>query len=54
MNDSINIFRRDFLLNQETNQSNKTKAYVMPRERSIDIDHPLDFKFAEFLIKEKS
>ena len=53
MNDSINIFKRDFLIKDATNQSNKTKAYVMPRERSVDIDHPLDFKFAEFLIKEK-
>ena len=54
MNDSINIFRRDFLLNKVSNQSKKTKAYIMSRERSIDIDNPLDFKFAEFLMKENS
>lgn len=29
-------------------------AYVMSPERSIDIDTELDFKFAEFLIKERS
>jgi CMP-N,N'-diacetyllegionaminic acid synthase len=26
-------------------------GYVMPRERSIDINDPMDFEFAEFLIK---
>ncbi len=28
----------------------RTYAYVMPRERSVDIDTELDFKFAEFLL----
>ena len=27
-------------------------AYVMPSEASVDIDNPIDFKFAEMLIKE--
>ena len=26
-------------------------AYIMPRERSVDIDSELDFKYAEFLMK---
>lgn len=30
----------------------KTVAYIMPRERSIDIDDDLDFKFAEMMMKE--
>ena len=30
----------------------ETLAYVMPRERSIDIDTQLDWKFAELLLKE--
>lgn len=53
MNDSINIFRRHYLLENEDNQSDKTRAYIMPKKRSIDIDHPLDFKFAEFLLQEE-
>lgn len=53
MNDSINVFRRDYLINADTNQSANTKAYIMPKKRSIDIDHPLDFKFAEFLLQEE-
>lgn len=31
--------------------SNLGFAYIMPRERSIDIDTELDFKMAEFLLK---
>lgn len=31
----------------------RTKMYVMPRERSIDIDSYLDFKFVELLMTEK-
>jgi len=31
----------------------KTKAVVMPPERSVHIDTEIDFKFAEFLLKEK-
>lgn len=30
----------------------ETLAYVMPRERSVDLDTPLDWKFAELLLKE--
>ena len=31
----------------------ETLAYVMARERSIDLDTPLDWKFAELLLKEQ-
>jgi CMP-N,N'-diacetyllegionaminic acid synthase len=30
----------------------ETLAYVMPRERSVDLDTPLDWKLAELLLKE--
>ena len=29
----------------------KTSVYLMPAERSIDIDSNLDFKFVKFLLK---
>lgn len=32
----------------------KTLSYIMPKERSVDIDDEIDFKFAEFLKKEKN
>jgi len=31
----------------------KTKLHVMPRERSIDVDEPIDFKLVELLLNEK-
>ncbi len=30
----------------------ETMAYVMPKEHSVDLDTPLDWKFAELLLKE--
>src|SRR5262249_36615168 len=30
-----------------------SRGYVMPRERSIDINEPLDLKFAEFLVSSR-
>jgi len=52
MNASIYIWKRDALLNNNTIFLNKTGLYVMPEERSIDIDTELDYKFVEFLMKE--
>jgi CMP-N,N'-diacetyllegionaminic acid synthase len=49
-NGSIFIFTKELLLHG-TYYSNKTYAYIMPRERSVDIDSELDFKFAEFMMK---
>lgn len=38
------------LLDKGTYYSDKTFPYLMPAERSVDIDTPLDFEFAEFLL----
>ena len=53
MNASLYIWKRDTILNEKTLFLNKTGLYVMPEERSIDIDTELDYKFVEFLMKEK-
>ena len=53
MNASIYIWKRDIILNENSIFLEKTGLYVMPEERSIDIDNELDFKFVEFLMKEK-
>jgi N-acylneuraminate cytidylyltransferase/CMP-N,N'-diacetyllegionaminic acid synthase len=52
MNASIYAYRKDFLLNTTSIFSDKTGVVVMPPERSVDIDRPIDFKFVEFLMEE--
>ena len=51
MNASIYIFRRDFLIKKKNLFNKKTSLYVMPRNRSIDIDDILDLKLVKYLIK---
>ena len=54
MNASIYIWKREALLNEKSLFLEKTGLYVMPEERSIDIDSELDYKFVEFLMKENN
>ncbi|MGW8169122.1 MAG: acylneuraminate cytidylyltransferase family protein [Sulfurovaceae bacterium] len=54
MNASIYIWKREVILNKNSLFLENTGLYVMPEERSIDIDSELDFKFVEFLIRENS
>lgn len=42
-----------WLLQSGTLINQETLAYVMPRERSVDLDSPIDWKFAELLMKER-
>lgn len=50
MNASIYIWKRDVILNEHTLFLQNTGLYVMPEERSIDIDSELDLKFVTFLM----
>lgn len=50
MNASIYAWVRSTFLTSDSIFNDDTKLYVMPEERSIDIDSELDFKFVEFLI----
>jgi CMP-N,N'-diacetyllegionaminic acid synthase len=52
MNASIYIWKRDTILNESSIFLDNTGLYVMPEERSIDIDTELDYKFVEFIMKE--
>ena len=54
MNASIYIWKRDAILNEKSLFLEKTGLYVMPEDRSIDIDTELDYKFVEFLMKENN
>lgn len=53
MNASIYVWSRSTLLEEKTIFLKNTQLFVMPEERSIDIDSPIDFKLVELLLKEK-
>ena len=50
MNASIYCWRRDALMHGDALFSNGTRLYVMPEERSIDIDSEMDFALVELLM----
>ena len=50
-NGAIFILKLSLLKSRHSYYSDRTYAYVMPPERSLDIDTPLDFEFAEFLMR---
>jgi N-acylneuraminate cytidylyltransferase/CMP-N,N'-diacetyllegionaminic acid synthase len=52
LNGAIYIGRASYLRKNKSFFGEKTYAYVMPSFRSVDIDTILDFKFAEFLLRE--
>ena len=51
VNASIYIWSRKSILTQEKIINKHTGIYMMPPERSIDIDTILDLKIVEFLLK---
>lgn len=50
MNASIYIWKRESLLGNDRVVHDKTGLFVMPEERSIDIDSEIDFEFVEFIM----
>lgn len=50
LNGAIYVAQVDWLLNNKAFVTDETYAYIMPGERSVDIDNDLDFRFAEFLL----
>jgi CMP-N-acetylneuraminic acid synthetase len=53
-NGALYFARREWLQRQRAFITADTFGYVMPVERSIDIDSPFDWKLAELLLKEKA
>jgi len=49
-NGAVYVTRRDTLFREGVLISKKTGVSIMPPERSVDIDEPIDFLFAEFLL----
>ncbi len=54
INGSIYVAKWEVFYERRDWFDQNTYAYVMPRERSIDIDSPLDFKLAELMMKEQN
>ena len=54
MNASIYIWKRDIILTKKSLFLEKTGLYIMPEERSIDIDTELDYKIVEILMRESN
>ena len=50
-NGGVYVFKYTLLKETYNYYTDKTYAYIMPADRSIDIDTETDFKFAEFLAK---
>ncbi|CAM3891327.1 cytidylyltransferase domain-containing protein [Vibrio aquimaris] len=48
-NGAIYVFKKDLIMSGKYTTDN-TYAYLMPRERSVDIDTLEDFKYAEYLM----
>ena len=54
MNASIYVWRRNALFENETLFTKNTRLFVMPRERSIDIDSQADFEVVEWMMTKGS
>jgi CMP-N,N'-diacetyllegionaminic acid synthase len=50
MNASIYIWKRNALLSSDNLFTEKTSLFIMPEERSVDIDTALDWDFVEFVL----
>jgi N-acylneuraminate cytidylyltransferase/CMP-N,N'-diacetyllegionaminic acid synthase len=51
MNASIYVYERSYLVEATSHHGDRTRVSEMPRERSIDIDEPIDLAFVEFLLE---
>ena len=50
LNGAIYLIRRDVLLERRSLYAGRTCAYVMPIERSLDIDSPWDLRIADLVL----
>jgi CMP-N,N'-diacetyllegionaminic acid synthase len=52
-NGAIYVFRSEILRSTRQYYTEKTFPYIMPRNRSVDIDNLLDFEWVEYLLEKK-
>lgn len=53
LNGAVYVTYRDIIMKENRVLGRDTRAYIMPQERSIDIDTELDFKLAGILLKNR-
>ncbi len=53
LNGAIYLVRRDILMERGTFQTENTCAYIMPPERSMDIDTPWDLLLADLILRHR-
>jgi N-acylneuraminate cytidylyltransferase len=53
LNGAVYVARAEYLLKNETFMGKNTIVYIMPQERSIDIDNMLDLLLCEYLINHR-
>jgi CMP-N,N'-diacetyllegionaminic acid synthase len=53
LNGAVYVATRSALLTHRSFMTATTRAYVMPAERSIDLDAESDWKYAEFLLRNR-
>lgn len=51
LNGALYLAKREFLIKEQSFISDDTVGYVMPSDRSVDIDTPFDWHWAEFHMK---
>jgi len=54
LNGAIYLLRVDYFMNYKNFYKEKAYAYIMKKEKSIDIDDIFDFNFAESIMKNKN
>ena len=50
---AMDIMRRNTILEQKSTSGKKLAYFYMKPEESVNIDHPIDFEFAEFLLQKR-
>ncbi|MBP6060431.1 MAG: acylneuraminate cytidylyltransferase family protein [Candidatus Pacebacteria bacterium] len=53
LNASIYVWNRETLMNSDSLYNPKTGLYIMPNERSVEIDSELEFLYTELLMKRR-
>lgn len=50
---AMDVVRRSTIETQHSTSGKRLAYFFMPPERSVNIDHPIDFEIAEFLMKKR-